>query len=57
MEGNFTPAPRQALRGQTTSVGIGLIELTEPSDTLNYKLFFKLCILQTVLHVLLFGFV
>ena len=57
MEGNFTPAPRQPLRGQTTSVGIGLIELTEPSDTLNYKLFFKLCILQTVLHVLLFGFV
>ena len=24
---------------------------TEPSDTLNYKLFFKRCILQTILHV------
>ena len=32
---------------------IGLIELTEPSDTLTYKPFFKLYILQTILHVLL----
>ena len=48
--GNFSPPPRQRLQGQSTSVGIGLTELTEPSDTLNYKLFFKHCILQTVLH-------
>ena len=34
-----------------TVVWMGLIELTEPSDTLNYKLFFKHCILQTILHV------
>ena len=33
--------------------GIGLIELTEPSDTLNYKPFFKHCISQTILHVFL----
>ena len=34
-------------------MGIGLIEHTEPSDTLTYKPFFKLYILQTILHVLL----
>ena len=28
--GNFTPTPCQLLRGQNASVGIGLIELTEP---------------------------
>ena len=40
------------------SVGIELIEPTEPSDTLNYKPFFKHCILQTILHLfLLFIFV
>ena len=40
------------------SVGIELIKLTQPSDTLNYKPFFKHCILQTILHVfLLFIFV
>ena len=40
------------------SVGIGLIELTEPSNTLNYKSFFQHCILQTVLAIfLLFIFV
>ena len=32
-------------------MGIGLIELIEPSDVLNYKLFFKHCILQTVSYV------
>ena len=31
--------------------GIGLIERTEPSDTLNYKSCFKHCILQTILQV------
>ena len=35
-------------------VGIELIELTEPSDTLNYKPFFKHWILQNILHVFLF---
>ena len=34
------------------------MELSEPSDTLNYKPLFKHCILQTVLHLfLLFIFV
>ena len=32
---------------------LGLIELTEPSDTLNYKTFFKQWILQTILQVFL----
>ena len=44
--GNFTPILRQVLRGQNTSVEIGLIELTEPFDTLNYKPFFKHYIFQ-----------
>ena len=56
---SFTPTPSKQLRpnpckwvcGQNTSVGIGLIELTEPSDTLNYKPFFKHCILETILHI------
>ena len=48
---NFTHTPCKRLQGQNTLVGIGLIELTEPSDTLNYKSFFKHCILQTTLHV------
>ena len=30
---NFTPSPRKQLRGQKTSVRIGLIKLTELSDT------------------------
>ena len=46
----FTPTPRKRLRDQNNSVGIGLIELTEPSDTLSYKPFFKQCILKTILH-------
>ena len=37
--GNFAPTPRKRLRGQNTSVGIWLIELTEPSETLDYKTF------------------
>ena len=49
--GNFTPTSLQGLQVQNTSVGIGLIELTKSSDTLNYKLFFKHCILQTILPV------
>ena len=32
------------------SVRVGIIELTEPSDTVIYKSFFKHCILQTILH-------
>ena len=51
--GIFTPTPRQLARYQNTSVRTGLIELTETSDTLNYKPFFKHCILQTILHVFL----
>ena len=50
---NFTPFRRQWLRGQNTSMGIRLIELTELSDTLNDKPFFKHCILQIILHILL----
>ena len=40
--------PPKGLRGQNTSVGIGSVELTEPSDISNYKPFFKHCILQTI---------
>ena len=36
----------QRLRDQNTSVGVGLIELIKPSDTLNYKSFLKSCIVQ-----------
>ena len=51
-------SPFQRLRVKNMSVKIGLIELTEPPDTLNYKPFFKHCILQTILHeFLLFIFV
>ena len=39
--GNFTPTSRQALRDQNTSVGLGLFEVAEFSDSLNYKPFFK----------------
>ena len=45
--GNFIPTSYQLLQDQRTSVGIGLIELTEPSYTFNYMPFFKHCILQT----------
>ena len=38
---NFNPIPGKRLQGQNVSVGIGLIELTEPFDTLNYRSFFK----------------
>ena len=55
---NFIPTTRKRLRGQNTLVAIGLIELTEPSDTLNYQLYFKHCVLQSIFHVfLLFIFV
>ena len=37
---NFTPTPLKRLRGRITSVGIRLVEVTEPSDTLNYNPFF-----------------
>ena len=49
----FTPFPRQQWRSQNTSVGRGLTEFIEPSDTLNYNPLFKHCILQIILHVLL----
>ena len=44
--GNFTRNPRQRLRVQNTSVGIRSTAFTEPSDTVNYKLFFKLYFFQ-----------
>ena len=50
---NFTPTPRRRLRGQNTTVVIGLIGLNESSDTLNYNPFFKHCILQHILQVFL----
>ena len=50
--GNFTRNPRQRLRGQNTSVGVRSTAFTEPSDTVNYKLFFKLYCLQTILPVI-----
>ena len=53
-DGNiFTTIPCQVLRDQNVSVGIVLIQLTEPSDTLNCKPFFNHCILQTILHIFL----
>ena len=55
---NYVPTFYKQVSNQNKLVGIGLIELTEPSGTLNYKPFFKHFILQTVLHVsLLFIFV
>ena len=32
------------------SVRVGIIEPTEPPDTVIYKSFFKHCVLQTILH-------
>ena len=43
---NFTSILQKQLQGQNTFVAIGLIELIEPSYTLNYRLLFKHCILQ-----------
>ena len=54
---NFTPSPRKRLWGQNKSVGIGLTELTKPSDTVNYEPYFKHCILQTVLVVFTYLFI
>ena len=48
---DYDPTLCKRVSVQNTSVGIGLIELTESSDTLNYKPFFKECILKTILHV------
>ena len=45
--------PCKRLPGQNTLVGVGLIELAEPSDTMNCDPFFKYCILQFILHVFL----
>ena len=50
---NVTPNPCKQLWGQNTLVGVWLIELTEPSNPLHYKPFFKHCILHTILHVFL----
>ena len=43
---NFISILQKQLQGQNTFMGIGLIELIEPSYTLNYRLLFKHCILQ-----------
>ena len=43
---NFISILQKQLQGQNTFVAIGLIELIEPSYTLNYRLLFKHCILQ-----------
>ena len=51
--GNFIPTLHQRLRGQNRSVGMGFIELSQTSDTVIHKPFFKHYILQTVLHVFL----
>ena len=40
--GNLTPTHLQQLQGQNTAVGIRLIELIEPFDTLNYKPFLNI---------------
>ena len=48
---NFTSTLR--LQGQIMLVELTSVELSEPSDTLNYKPFFKHCFLQTILHVFL----
>ena len=42
----FISILQKQLQGQNTFVAIGLIELIEPSYTLNYRLLFKHCILQ-----------
>ena len=52
MGDNFTPTPRRQLRGQNRSVGIRLIELTEPSGTLNYKPF-----LNSAFYTLFYTFI
>ena len=55
---HFTTILCKWLKGQNTSVEIELIELTEPSATLNYKSIIKNCFSRTILHVfLLFIFV
>ena len=48
--GNFTHTLCQRLRGQNTLLGIWLIKLTEPSETLNYIPFSKHYILQFYLY-------
>ena len=52
---NFTPTPCKRLRGENTLTGIGLIKLTQDSDKLNYRSFFKYSMLQTVLHIFFCG--
>ena len=49
------PPPCKRLRGENTLAGIGLIKLTQDSDKLNYRSFFKYSILQTVLHIFFCG--
>ena len=37
---NFAPTPLKRLQGQNTSVGIELLEITEPSDTIDLQAIF-----------------
>ena len=50
-------SPRQRSRGLNTSVGIGLTELAKLTDTLNYKLLFKYCILPKNLFTKYFVYI
>ena len=50
--GNFNSSSSQRFPRQNMSVGIGIIELTELSDTFNYEAYFKQCFLHTSLHFL-----
>ena len=47
---SFPHSSTITIRNQNKLVGIRSTELTEPSDTRNYKPYFKHCVLQTVLH-------
>ena len=49
--GNFTLTSRLLLQGQNTSVGVGLIERTELSNTLNTSRFLNIA--RIILHVFL----
>ena len=55
---SFYSHPPSGITSSNCVGGIELIELTAFPDTLNYKSFFKHCILQTILHAsFLFVFV
>ena len=45
---DYVRIPCKQISGQNTLIGIGLIELTDPSETLNYESLFKHFVLQTI---------